>query len=45
VQGHRKRVAFLDAYQKLVLTEPDSAVSVPQKTALMSLCQAAGSEA
>lgn len=42
---HRKRVAFLDAYQKLVLAEPDSAVSVPLKTALLSLRQAAESEA
>lgn len=42
---HRHRLAFLTAYQALVLAEPDSAVSVPLKNALLSLRQAAESEA
>lgn len=41
----RHRLAFPDAYQSLVLAEPDSAVSVPLKTAFLSLRQAAESEA
>ncbi len=42
---HRYRIEFLDIYQKLVLDEPDSAVSVPLKMALLSLRQSAESEA
>jgi hypothetical protein len=42
---HRHRRTFLDAYQALVLAEPDSAVSVPLKSAFLSLRQAAESEA
>jgi hypothetical protein len=42
---HRHRVTFLDAYQRLVEAEPDSAVSLPLKTAFLSLRQAAESEA
>jgi len=38
---HRVRIAFLDAYQDLVLAEPDSAVSQPLKEAFLSLRQAA----
>ena len=38
---HRLRSEFLDAYQMLVLAEPDSAVSPPLKEALLSLRQAA----
>ena len=38
---HRLRTAFLNAYQALVLAEPDSAVSQPLKEALLALWQAA----
>lgn len=38
---HRLRIAFLDAYQSLVLSEPDSAVNQPLKEAFLSLRQAA----
>ena len=42
---HRLRIAFLDAYQSLLLAEPDSAVSQPLKEAFLSLRQAAESSA
>ena len=42
---HRYRIEFLDAYQDLVLAEADSAVSLPLKSALLSLRQAAETEA
>ena len=38
---HRVRLNFLDAYQSLVLSEPDSAVSQPLKEAFLALRQAA----
>lgn len=38
---HRLRTAYLDAYQELVLAEPDSAVSQPLKEAFLALRQAA----
>ena len=38
---HRLRVKFLDTYQKLILAEPDSAVSQPLKEVFLSLRQAA----
>jgi hypothetical protein len=38
---HRHRGAFLDAYQALVLAEPDSAVSFELKQAFLALRQAA----
>ncbi len=38
---HRSRAKFLDSYQNLVLSEPDSAVSQPLKEALLALRQAA----
>jgi hypothetical protein len=38
---HRYRMPFLDAYQALVLAEPDSAVSQPLKEAFLNLRQAA----
>ncbi len=38
---HRLRIRFLDAYQKLVLAEPDSAVNQPLKEAFLTLRQAA----
>lgn len=38
---HRSRAKFLDAYQNLVLNEPDSAVSQPLKEAFLALRQAA----
>jgi len=38
---HRLRTAFLDAYQDLVLNEPDSAVSHTLKEAFLSLRKAA----
>lgn len=34
---YRQRVAFLDVYQRLILTEPDSAVSQPVKEVFLSL--------
>lgn len=41
---HRLRIQFLDAYQSLVLGEPDSAVNQPLKEAFLSLRQAAESD-
>jgi hypothetical protein len=41
---HRMRVQFLDAYQDLVLSEPDSAVNQPLKEAFLTLRQAAESD-
>jgi hypothetical protein len=41
---HRLRIQFLDAYQALVLAEPDSAVNQPLKEAFLSLRQAAESD-
>lgn len=41
---HRLRIEFLDAYQALVLSEPDSAVNQPLKEAFLSLRQAAQSD-
>jgi len=41
---HRWRSQFLEAYQQLVLAEPDSAVSQPLKEAFLALRQAAESE-
>lgn len=41
---HRLRIAFLDAYQSLVLAEPDSAVNQPLKEAFLTLRQAAESD-
>jgi DNA adenine methylase len=38
---HRLRAEYVDAYQTLVLTEPDSAVSQPLKEAFLALRQAA----
>jgi len=38
---HRCRSAFLDAYQNLVLNEPDSAVSQTLKEAFLALRKAA----
>ncbi|ABQ89158.1 hypothetical protein [Roseiflexus sp. RS-1] len=38
---HRSRTRFLDAYQKLVLEEPESAVSQPLKEAFLALRRAA----
>ncbi|MDW8466832.1 MAG: restriction endonuclease, SacI family [Chloroherpetonaceae bacterium] len=38
---HRSRIKFLDAYQNLVLNEPDSAVSQPLKEAFLALRQSA----
>jgi hypothetical protein len=38
---HRLRISYLDAYQTLVLAEPDSAVSQPLKEAFLALRQAA----
>ena len=38
---HRRRIQFLDAYQALVLAEPNSAVNQPLKEAFLSLRQAA----
>lgn len=40
---HRLRLDFLNAYQELVLAEPDSAVRPPLKEALLSLRRAAES--
>lgn len=41
---HRHRIAFLDAYQRLVLAEPDSAVSLPLKEVFLTLRKQAESE-
>ncbi len=38
---HRRRIAFLDAYQALVLAEPGSAVNQPLKEAFLTLRQSA----
>ena len=38
---HRLRTDYLNAYQALVLAEPDSAVSQPLKEAFLALRQAA----
>lgn len=40
---HRLRMQFLEAYQTLVLAEPESAVSQPLKEAFLALRQAAES--
>lgn len=40
---HRCRLEFLEAYQKLVLEEPDSAVNQPLKQAFLALKQVAES--
>jgi hypothetical protein len=40
---HRLRMQFLEAYQGLVLAEPESAVSQPLKEAFLALRQAAES--
>jgi DNA adenine methylase len=34
---YRLRIGFLEAYQELVLSEPDSAVSQPLKEVFLSL--------
>ncbi|NDJ63059.1 MAG: restriction endonuclease, SacI family [Chloroflexi bacterium] len=41
---YRQRMAFLDAYQALVLAEPESAVSQPLKEVFLTLRQAAESD-
>ncbi len=41
---HRLRIDFIEAYQTLVLAEPDSAVRQPLKEAFLSLRQAAESD-
>jgi hypothetical protein len=41
---HRLRIAFVDAYQRLLLREPDSAVNQPLKEAFLTLRQAAESD-
>jgi hypothetical protein len=38
---HRRRIAFLDAYETLVLAEPESAVGSPLKEAFLTLRRAA----
>lgn len=38
---HRKRIVFIEEYQKLVLEESDSAVNQPLKEAFLALRQAA----
>lgn len=38
---HRRRIDFLDAYQSLVLDEPDSVVGMPLKEAFLALRRAA----
>lgn len=40
---HRLRMQFLEAYQELLLAEPESAVSQPLKEAFLALRQAAES--
>lgn len=42
---HRARTNYLDAYQELVLAEPDSAVSQPLKEAFLALRQVAETDA
>jgi DNA adenine methylase len=41
---HRHRMAFLDAYQSLLLGEPDSAVGLPLKEAFLAMRAAATSD-
>ncbi len=41
---HRSRIKFIEAYQSLVLTEPDSSVSQPLKEAFLILRKAAESD-
>lgn len=41
---HRLRMQYLEAYQKLVLAEPESSVSQPLKEAFLALRQAAESD-
>ena len=41
---HRLRTDFLNAYQGMLLAEPDSAVSQPLKEAFLALRQAAESD-
>lgn len=41
---YRERIEFLNAYQSLVLVEPDSAVNQPLKEAFLTLRQAAESD-
>jgi len=41
---HRHRLTFLDAYQELLLAEPESAVSQPLKEVFLALRQAAESD-
>ncbi|MBL8864924.1 MAG: restriction endonuclease, SacI family [Gemmataceae bacterium] len=41
---HRHRTAFLNSYQELVLSEPDSAVSLPLKEVFLTLRQQAEAE-
>ncbi|GIK67535.1 MAG: DNA methyltransferase [Chloroflexota bacterium] len=41
---YQQRMAFLEAYQELVLSEPDSAISPPLKEAFLALRHAAESE-
>lgn len=41
---HRSRSVFLEAYQQLVLLEPDSAVNQPLKEAFLTLRQTAESD-
>jgi hypothetical protein len=38
---HRRRAAFLDAYQSLLLAQPDSSVGLPLKEAFLALRRAA----
>lgn len=38
---HRRRIAFLDAYQSLVLDQPDSSVGLALKEAFLALRRAA----
>ncbi len=40
---HRLRIQFLDNYQELLISEPESAVSQPLKEAFLALRQAAES--
>jgi hypothetical protein len=40
---HRLRIEFLDSYQELVMSEPDSAVSQPLKEVFLTLRKAAES--
>jgi hypothetical protein len=40
---HRLRMDFLETYQQLILTEPESAISQPLKEAFLALRQVAES--